>query len=311
MIVWKIQGTQKEGMNMKLSLTLSIGALLIASQCNAGEVLIVSAGSQATDDSLVTALANQGHTATIGPNYWEFDINVDLAPYDAIYIQGNGNWTQSDMPVDAQSMILDFTQAGGGIIFSEWVVWMVAARDVFQVLAAAMPVEETTTFRTSSDITFTLNTAEPFLTDGLPNSFTMPLTSFSGTETFLRPKLNATVFYDSDWVIGAETGGAAIGWDICGGRVVNFSTTIGANQIDDPNFQTLFGNMVTWVSRSTTDNSCPIDYAPPCGVLNFFDISQFLSRFTAQDPRADLTNDGNFNFFDISLLLQIYANGCD
>ena len=288
----------------------TLGLTLATSICSAGEVLIVSAGSVATDDALVAALANQGHNATIGPNYWEFTTATDLSPYDVLYIQGNGNWTQSDMPVDAQSMILDFTQDGGGIIFSEWVVWMVAARDVFQVLAAAMPVEETTTFRGTATITFTLNTPEPFLTDGLPTSFTMPLTSFSGTETFLRPKLDATVFYDSDWVIGAETGGAAVGWDICGGRVVNFSTTIGASQIADSNFQVLFGNMVTWVSRSKTDNSCPIDYAAPCGTLNFFDISQFLARFAALDPRADLNSDGNHNFFDISLLLQLYTNGC-
>ena len=284
---------------------------LAAAMSQAGDVLIVSAGSPDTDAALVAALVNQGHTATIGPNYWEFDTNVDLSTYDVLYIQGNGNWTQSDMPVDAQGMILDFTQDGGGIIFSEWVVWMVSSRNVFQVLGAAMPVEEETSYRTTTTITFTLNTAEPFLTDGLPASFTMPLTSFSGTETFLRPKLDATVFYDSDWVSGNETGGAAVGWDICGGRVVNFSTTIGADQIKDPNFQLLFGNMVTWVSRSTTDNTCPIDFAPPCGQLNFFDISQFLARFAAQDPRADLNSDGEFNFFDISILLTLYANGCN
>lgn len=295
-------------MNHRISLAAC--ALLTTSMSYAGDVLIVSAGSPDTDNALVTALANQGHNATIGPNYWEFSTSTDLSPYDVLYIQGNGNWTQSDMPVDAQSMILEFTENGGGIIFSEWVVWMVAARDVFQVLAAAMPVEETTVFRTTADVTFTLNTPEPFLTDGLPTSFTMPLTSFSGTESFLRPKLDATVFYDSDWVIGDETGGAAIGWDICGGRVVNFSTTIGTAQIQDPNFQLLFGNMVTWVSRSETDNTCPIDFVPPCGVLNFFDISQFLARFAALDPRADLNNDGTHDFFDVSLLLQLYASGC-
>lgn len=296
---------------MHTRLPFALTAALSASIASAGNVLIVSAGSPVTDAALVSALANQGHTATIGPNYWEFDTNVDLSPYDALYIQGNGNWTQSDMPVDAQSMILEFTEDGGGIIFSEWVVWMVAARDVFQVLGAAMPVEESITYRTTSNVTFTLNTPEPFLTDGLPTSFTMPLTSFNGTESYLTPKLDATVFYDSDWVIGGVPGGAAVGWDICGGRVVNFSTTIGTDQIQDPNFQILFGNMVTWVSRSETDNTCPIDYVPPCGVLNFFDISQFLARFAAFDPRADLNSDGAHDFFDVSILLQLYANGCN
>lgn len=291
---------------------VSLSCIALATAISqADDVLIVSAGSPTTDAALVTALENQGHTATIGPNYWEFDTSTDITAFDVLYIQGNGNWTQSDMPIDAQSMILNFTQDGGGIIFSEWVVWMVSARDVFQVLGAAMPVEESVTYRTTAEVTFTLNTAEPFLTDGLPTSFTMPLTSFSGTESFLRPKLDATVFYDSDWVSGDEVGAAAVGWDICGGRVVNFSTTIGAAQIDDPNFQLLFGNMVTWVTRSQTDNTCPIDFAPPCGELNFFDISQYLARFSALDPRADLTNDGEFNFFDISMLLTLYANGCN
>ncbi|MEM9374430.1 MAG: GC-type dockerin domain-anchored protein [Planctomycetota bacterium] len=284
--------------------------MLTATACHGADVLIVSAGAPTTDNALVTALANQGHNATIGPNYWEFDAQFDLSPFDVVYIQGNGNWTQSDMPVDAQSMMLDFAQDGGGIIFSEWVVWMVGARNVFQVLASAMPVQINTAFRTTADITFTLNTPEPFLTDNLPNSFTMPLTSFSGTETFLQPLEDATVFYDSDWVSGTDTGAAVVGWDICGGRVVNFSTTVGEAQINDPNFQQLFGNMVTWVTRSQIDNACLADTAPPCGALNFFDISTYIARFNASDPAADTNNDGTLNFFDIALYIQLFNAGC-
>ncbi len=291
--------------------TAALLALTAAvSTTNAADVLIVSAGSAATDGALVAALANQGHSATVGPTYWEFNADFDLSPFDVIYIQGNGNWTQSDMPADAQSLMLDFAQDGGGIIFSEWVVWMVGARNVFQVLASAMPVEINTAFRGTADVTFTLNSPEPFLTDGLPASFTMPLTSFSGTETFLRPREDATVFYDSDWIVGDETGAAVVGWDICGGRVVNFSTTVGTAQINDPNFQQLFGNMVTWVTRSQIDNACLADTAPPCGALNFFDISTYIARFNAADPSADLTGDGNLNFFDIARYIQLFNAGC-
>jgi hypothetical protein len=284
---------------------------LLASVSNGADVLIVSAGSATTDDALVVALNASGHSVAIGPRYWEFDASFDLSPFDVVYIQGNGNWTQSDMPVDAQAMILEFAQAGGGIIFSEWVVWMVQARNVFQVLGAAMPAEPNTAFRATSTVTMTANTPGPFIANGLPNSFTMPLTSFSGTETFLRPKPNATVFYDSDWEVGGETGAAVLGWDVCGGRVVNFSTTNGPAQIADPNFQLLLSNLVTWVTRSLEDNSCPADIAAPCGgTLNFFDITQYLSRYSALDPRADLNGDGVFNFFDVSLYLQSYNQGC-
>ena len=287
-------------------LTLATGTSI----CSGADGLIVSAGAPATDAALVAALIAQGHSASIGPNYWEFDTNVDLSPYDVLYIQGNGNWTQSDMPLDAQSMILDFAQQGAGVVFSEWVIWMVAARDVFQVLAASMPVIPSATWRTTSTLTLTENVSDPIVSAGLPLSFDMPVTSFSGTETFLEPKENATIFYDSDWVVGDQTGGAVVGWDICGGRVVNFSTTNGIDQINDPEFQILLGNLMEWVSRSEEDNSCPADIAPSCGVLDFFDVSQYLARFGAQDERADLNGDGQFDFFDISLFLSYFSSGC-
>ncbi|MBO6513623.1 MAG: hypothetical protein JJ974_06650 [Phycisphaerales bacterium] len=289
---------------------IALAALTISQAASAANVLIVSAGSDTTNTALKSALENQGHTATIGPTYWEFDTNFDLTGFDVIYIQGNGNWTQSDMPLDAQSMILDFAQDGAGVVFSEWVIWMVQARSVFQVLAAAMPVEPTTAFRSTATVTFTENINDPFVSDGLPTSFNMPLSSFSGTETFLTPKENATVFYDSDWVSGGQTSGAVVGWDICGGRVVNFSTVNGINQINDPNFQILLSNLMTWVSRSEKDVVCFADIAVPCGVLDFFDISQYLSRFAAQDERADLNDDNNFDFFDISIYISGYTNGC-
>jgi len=46
------------------------------------------------------------------------------------------------------------------------------------------------------------------------------------------------------------------------------------------------------------------------GVLNFFDVSAFLSAFAAQDPIADFSNDGVFNFFDVSAFLSAFAAGC-
>jgi hypothetical protein len=294
---------------MKLIPTL-VSLATFTTITTAADVLIVSAGSPTTDSALVAGLVAQGHTAVIGPNYWEFDTNVDLSPYDVVYIQGNGNWTQSDMPIDAQTMILDFAQQGAGVVFSEWVIWMVQARGVFQVLAASMPVEPTTVFRTTSTITFTENATDPIVGANLPSTFDMPLSSFSGTESFLVPKENATVFYDSDWVVGEVTGGAVVGWDICGGRVVNFSTTNGINQINDPEFQILLGNLMEWVSRSEIDNSCPADIAAPCGFLNFFDVSAYLARFSAQDPRADLTGEGSLNFLDVSAFLSSYSSGC-
>ncbi|MBL4809490.1 MAG: matrixin family metalloprotease [Phycisphaerales bacterium] len=46
------------------------------------------------------------------------------------------------------------------------------------------------------------------------------------------------------------------------------------------------------------------------GVLDFFDISAFLTAFSNQDPAADFSDDGAFDFFDISAFLTAFGAGC-
>ncbi len=46
------------------------------------------------------------------------------------------------------------------------------------------------------------------------------------------------------------------------------------------------------------------------GVLNFFDVSAFLSLFSAGDLAADMNDDGMLNFFDVSAFLVEFGAGC-
>lgn len=46
------------------------------------------------------------------------------------------------------------------------------------------------------------------------------------------------------------------------------------------------------------------------GELNFFDVSEFLDLFQLGDPIADFTGDGEFNFFDVSAFLNAFIDGC-
>tara|TARA_R110002073_G_scaffold336260_2_gene531509 strand:- start:59217 stop:60392 length:1176 start_codon:yes stop_codon:yes gene_type:complete len=46
------------------------------------------------------------------------------------------------------------------------------------------------------------------------------------------------------------------------------------------------------------------------GLLNFFDVSAFLSAFTAMEIAADFNDDGSWNFFDISDFLSAFSAGC-
>ena len=54
---------------------------------------------------------------------------------------------------------------------------------------------------------------------------------------------------------------------------------------------------------------CPADLTGD-GMLNFFDVSAFLSAYNSMDPIADFTGDGMFNFFDVSAFLSAYNAGC-
>jgi cytochrome c peroxidase len=54
---------------------------------------------------------------------------------------------------------------------------------------------------------------------------------------------------------------------------------------------------------------CPADMTGD-GELNFFDVSAFLGAYSGMDPDADFTGDGNFDFFDVSAFLGAFSAGC-
>ncbi|MGJ8637049.1 MAG: S8 family serine peptidase [Phycisphaerales bacterium] len=54
---------------------------------------------------------------------------------------------------------------------------------------------------------------------------------------------------------------------------------------------------------------CPADFNGD-EVLDFFDISAFLTAFGGGDPSGDYNGDGEYDFFDISAFLTDYSMGC-
>lgn len=56
-------------------------------------------------------------------------------------------------------------------------------------------------------------------------------------------------------------------------------------------------------------DACPADLTGD-GNLDFFDVSAFLNAYNAQDPAADFTGDGMFDFFDVSAFLSAFNAGC-
>ncbi len=69
------------------------------------------------------------------------------------------------------------------------------------------------------------------------------------------------------------------------------------------------GNNVYALVITVTGSVCVADFNGD-GVLNFFDVSAFLTDFNAGLNSADLNNDGLLNFFDVSAFLTAYTAGC-
>ncbi len=74
------------------------------------------------------------------------------------------------------------------------------------------------------------------------------------------------------------------------------------------------GSFVTRVVNTGTKviigQTCKADLTLD-GELDFFDVSDFLDKFAAKDPEVDFTNDGEFDFFDVSDFLDAFGAGCN
>tara|TARA_R110002072_G_scaffold42064_18_gene118404 strand:- start:28369 stop:30588 length:2220 start_codon:yes stop_codon:yes gene_type:complete len=62
-------------------------------------------------------------------------------------------------------------------------------------------------------------------------------------------------------------------------------------------------------SNGSCNEPCPADLTND-GELDFFDVSAFLDAFGAQQPAADFTDDGEYDFFDVSAFLDFFGAGC-
>ncbi len=68
-------------------------------------------------------------------------------------------------------------------------------------------------------------------------------------------------------------------------------------------------NAIDYVEDELIGSPCIADLNAD-GTLNFFDVSAFLSAFSAGDLSVDLNSDGVLNFFDVSAFLSAFSAGC-
>ena len=118
-----------------------------------------------------------------------------------------------------------------------------------------------------------------------------------------RPRLHAGEHY---WVVceSVAVGGDDPVWNFAAFGLGFTAARLG----NDPWQQGGSGAELTMIVEAT-----PATCAPDLngdGVLDFFDVQEFLSLFAAHDPTADFTDDGIFDFFDVQAFLGAFAAGC-
>ena len=65
-----------------------------------------------------------------------------------------------------------------------------------------------------------------------------------------------------------------------------------------------------WMVRAIGERACVADMTGD-GALDFFDVSAFLSAFSAGEACGDFNGDGGFDFFDVSAFLGAFSAGCE
>ena len=226
-----------------LRLLIPILLLLLPLGLRAQSVLLLSTGSSSLDTQTQSVLSTAGFSVTIGNPFHTFT-SSELSGIDIVLLFPNNNWSSGDMSTDAQTALVSFVQAGGGLVTSEWTNWKVGSGS-FAILQDILPVVSSTQYTGGSTITYTQSTADSVINAGLPTSMTFTGDSFAGVESYFTPQTGATVFYTST---GGAGGSGIVGWDVQAGRVIQFSTVVGPTQLADSNYSLLLENTVKWAA---------------------------------------------------------------
>ena len=68
------------------------------------------------------------------------------------------------------------------------------------------------------------------------------------------------------------------------------------------------GSIGVWVNQCN-GMACVADLTGD-GILNFFDVAEFLEGYAVEDPAVDFTGDGIWDFFDVAEFLELFDAGC-
>lgn len=143
-----------------------------------------------------------------------------------------------------------------------------------------------------------------------------PASFFEGDGTyFFNPSSPLNLSAGSTyWVVVYNTGSDSIDWTANTPAILPTGIASHAGSLfsasGGPNPPTgSSGILNSYAVYAPPASNCPVDLNND-GNLNFFDISMFVTFFQGQNPVADWNNDGLYNFFDFSAFLAEFNAGC-
>ncbi|HEY3444871.1 MAG TPA: hypothetical protein VGK67_00850 [Myxococcales bacterium] len=230
------------------------GIVCGSGSCTAGKcdcsrkVLILKDDSDTGTAVLAAALTAAGFTVTTSavPAYQYNGTNPALATFGAVIVLAGGPSGQpsvtTDMPAAGQTALVNFFNAGNGLVFTEWAAFHVASGR-WQTLKPLVLLSRTVAY--SGQVTYSVDpafAAHP-VWQGLPASFTFASTSNAGL-TQIAP--GTTRVAGSPQAIDA----VAIR-DLPRGRIVHVAHAgnYASNGWTNPNVQRLLANAAGWVAR--------------------------------------------------------------
>lgn len=209
-----------------------------AAQRPAVRVYVLEGGHRPSDLAVAQALRDRGFQVTRGVNTSAFDgTRVNLADYDVLVTLYTSGWT-TPVPEAGLAAIRAYVEGGGGLVTGEWFGWR-------GQLSEIMP-STNCLWNTATQTSYTQVAPHPLINAGLPISFTFNLGDFSGSETCLVARPEATVFYSSSNGGGTPGQVGLAAWNVGLGRVAAFSTLLSETELASTEYRTLFQNTVAW-----------------------------------------------------------------
>jgi hypothetical protein len=227
---------------MKRNILVGMASILLfgfSSWAESKSVYVISGGDSIQDDRIETVLEGFGHSVTVGVEYTEFDGSLNLSGYDVVLFLLSSNWGL-DMPEAGQSNLVDFVKSGNGLVTGEWVLWAWFTSSL-QILYEALPATTSGAWNYATPITYRTCRPHPVINNGVASPFTFEVSSYAGTESDVWPKPGAYTFYTS-----SNYSSGLVGWSSGTGRVLNFSTPIGPDELENANYRRLLSNAMDW-----------------------------------------------------------------